>query len=332
MSRHPPQNFDRTADEPSKGELAFLRRVEQELRIGRPAEQPPPGDAKHAPVPFGDDMAPLTDGPPPLLWTTDMLMDGVDFEGGKHAWRDIGHKAMAANLSDCAAMAVRPLAALCAVALNNQLSMDDALEILRGLRDCGLRFDCPITGGDTNSWDAPTVIAVTIAGRPEPNHSPVRRDGARPGDLIFLTGPVGGSILGRHLTFEPRVPLALQINQELAPHAMIDISDGLALDLGRILDASGRGAVLEERDLQAVIHPDAALLAARDGQTPLAHALHDGEDFELIVVLPPDAPRETRQRLGLLPIGQVTPAREFHLRRTDGQLAPLEKRGWEHFR
>ncbi|MFQ6048767.1 MAG: AIR synthase related protein, partial [Phycisphaerae bacterium] len=96
------------------------------------------------PVGFGNDMAGLGSGCGGLLWTTDMLMDGVDFESHKHTWYQIGHKAMAVNLSDCAAAAAIPVAALCAVALNDRLSMDQALELFRGARECAADFDCPI--------------------------------------------------------------------------------------------------------------------------------------------------------------------------------------------
>lgn len=306
-----------------KGELEFIRRLRHELAAGA---------ADPARVAFGDDMAPLRDDPAPLLWTTDMLMDGVDFETPRHTWRDIGHKAMAVNLSDCAAMAAVPVAALCAVALSNTLDMNDALALLRGVRDCGAEYHCPLVGGDTNSWDRPTVICISVAARPEAGRRPVTRTGARPGDQVFLTGPVGGSILGRHMTFAPRLDSALAINRELAPHALIDISDGLALDLWRIGDASGCGAALEESAVQAAIHPDAIRLADQDGTPPLDHALYDGEDFELIVVLPPNASPSACARLGLHRIGQMTDIREFRLARPDGTWVPLEQRGWEHFR
>jgi thiamine-monophosphate kinase len=314
-----------------KSESEFIRRLRQELILPTAAVRPTPAD-HNLPLDFLDDMAAIHTAEPPLLWTTDMLMDGVHFDSTRHAWHDVGRKAMAVNLSDCAAMAVRPLSALAAVALNNQLSMDDALALHRGAHEFGLRFGCPIVGGDTNSWDAPTVVSITIAARPEPGTRPLRRDGARPGDRICLTGPVGGSPLGRHLTFEPRLDTALAISRQLSPHALIDISDGLALDLWRILDASACGATLDATALHAAIHPDAVRLAQQDARPPRDHALYDGEDFELIAVLPPDLPPQDFEPLGLRTIGRIEQPTGLFLQESDGRRLPIERRGWEHFR
>ncbi|MFO0837923.1 MAG: thiamine-phosphate kinase [Phycisphaerae bacterium] len=295
-------------------------------------------------VPFGDDMAALSDATPGLLWTVDMLMDGVDFDSRRHAWRDIGRKALAVNFSDCAAMAARPVAALCAVALESRLSMDDALGLFAGMQEMAARFGCKIAGGDTNSWDRPTVVSLTVAGRTPDGVRPILRSGARPGDAIYLTGPVGGSILGRHLTFEPRVDLAIEVARLLAPTAMIDISDGLSLDLWRICEASGVGAVIDDDHLAAAIHADARRLADQDGRPADEHALCDGEDFELIVVLPPgdessgratggsNDRRSVAESLGLLALGEIVAESGLWRQARGGPRRPIEPRGWEHFR
>ncbi len=305
---------------PAKGERELIRRLAAQL----------PTDL--GPVAFGNDMAALEPAPGGLLWTADMLMDGVDFDSREHAWIDIGRKAMAVNLSDCAAAATIPVAALCAVSLSDQLTMDDALELFRGARECGAEFSCPITGGDTNSWAHPTVICITVAARPDAECPPVTRSGARPGDRVWVTGRVGGSRLGRHLRPLPQIRTALTINRRLRPHAMIDISDGLAIDLWHICEASGCGATLDEEALDAAIHPDALQLAKHTGKPPRQHALYDGEDFELIMALSPDTPTESCRQLGLIPLGQITAATELKLQRSDGQRVPLEIDGWEHFR
>jgi thiamine-monophosphate kinase len=316
---------------PLKSESELIRRLREEFAGLWPGHRRPGAASAGLPRDLIDDMAAIS-GDEPLLWTVDMLMDGVDFDSARHTWPEIGRKAMAVNLSDCAAMAARPISALCAVSLNNRLSMDAALALVRGAAELGVRFDCPIVGGDTNSWDAPTVISITVAGRPEVGRQPVCRDGALPGDGVFVTGPVGGSILGRHMSFEPLVELALAINRTLAPHAMIDISDGLALDLWRILEASGCGATLQAAEVEAVVHPDAFRLAAEDGRSAREHALHDGEDFELIVVLPPDARSVDYAPLGLRPLGSIEAAEGLYLVEADGRRIPIERRGWEHFR
>ena len=153
---------------PARGELELIRRLRGLLGPRGPGGTEPRAQATgpgQPPIGFGDDMTLLDAGPPPLLWTVDMLMDGVDFDSVVQPWRAIGRKAMAVNLSDCAAMAVVPVAALCAVALQNSLSMDDALDLVHGAHEYGLTFQCPIVGGDTNSWDAPTVVSICIAAR-----------------------------------------------------------------------------------------------------------------------------------------------------------------------
>ncbi|MFH1747330.1 MAG: thiamine-phosphate kinase [Planctomycetota bacterium] len=309
-----------------KSESILIHQLRQ--IIGRSGTTNIPADT---PRDLIDDMAVIEPGQP-WLWTVDTLMDGVDFNSAQHGWYDIGRKAMAANLSDCAAMATRPVSALCALILNENLGLDDALNLMRGAHECGLRYACPIGGGDTNSWQAPTAISITIAARPEAGRQPVCRDGARPGDRIYVSGALGGSILGRHMSFEPRIETALAINRQLAPTAMIDISDGLAIDLWRILEASDCGATIDVAALDAAVHQDSFELARRDGQSPREHALYDGEDFELIVALPNSAPADICASLGLLLLGQIEPGPGLFLTATDGQRTPIERRGWEHFR
>jgi thiamine-monophosphate kinase len=227
-------------------------------------------------------------------------------------------------------MAARPVAALVAVALSNSLTMDAAVDLLRGIRDCGRTYGCPIVGGDTNSWDAPTVISITVAARAG-RGGLMRRHGAQVGDLVCITGPLGGSILGRHLDFAPRLDVAEHIAQRLNPHAMMDISDGLALDLSRMLDLAGCGAALDSAALDGAIHADAHRLAAQDGRPARAHALYDGEDFELLVALPPDAAADSITELGLSVVGRFVSEPGLWLNE-GGKREPLPVGGWEHFR
>ena len=171
-----------------------------------------------------------------------------------------------------------------------------------------------IAGGDTNSWDGPLVLSVTLLGTTTPR-GPLCRGGARPGDWIVVTGAFGGSILGRHLDFEPRVAEALLLAERYRLHAGIDASDGLSLDLSRVATESGCGAMV---DLASVpVAEDARRLAANlaDGSTPLDHALGDGEDFELILAVPPD---EAARMLAQQPLarrwpgsGSSSPSRGF---------------------
>ena len=269
---------------------------------------------------IGDDLAALKWPVDDLLLVgVDQVIDGVHFSAAAHTPHQIGRKAMNRNLSDCAAMGCLPAAALVAVALPGDFSIDRAKLLYRGLREAGDAFLCPVVGGDTASWDGKLVVSVTILGR-SAGQKPVTRSGAKAGDYIFVTGPLGGSILGRHLTFEPRVALG----RKLAPQAraMIDLSDGLSRDLAHICRASAVGAVVESALVP--VHADARELSRRDKIAAIDHALDDGEDYELLFT------SAAAQIEGAIRIGQITPDPGILLRDADGGLKPLEPRGWQH--
>src|SRR5439155_14937210 len=178
-----------------------------------------------------------------------------------------------------------PLAALVSLALPRQGGESLAQRLYEGMLPLAAEFDCPIAGGDTNSWDGPLVISVTALGEVPPQRRWLR-NGAHPGDAILVTGEFGGSIRGRQFDFRPRVREALWLADNATVDAAIDVSDGLSLDLFRICEASGCGAVIE---LSSIPIAEAAMQMSReDGSSPSDHALGDGEDFELILVVPPD--------------------------------------------
>src|SRR5437773_134835 len=172
-----------------------------------------------------------------------MLLEGSCFRLAEAGPRRVGRKAMAVNLSDIAAMAGLPVAAVVSLGLPRQGGLALAQELDAGLREMADAFGVAIIGGDTNSWDGPLVISVTLLGEPT-GRSPVTRGGARPGDWLVVTGPLGGSILGKHLDFTPRIHEALALHRECDLHAMIDISDGLAADLHHLCAESHCGARL----------------------------------------------------------------------------------------
>src|SRR5262249_50060746 len=152
----------------------------------------------------------------------------------------IGHKALAVSLSDIAAMAGKPLAAVIALALPRTHGRKLAEGIQAGIHALAAHYQVALIGGDTNSWDGPLVISSTVLGIPS-GYGTVRRNGAEVGDWILVTGDLGGSILGKHLKFQPRVREAIALHQSADLHAMIDISDGLAADLHHLLQESGVG-------------------------------------------------------------------------------------------
>jgi thiamine-monophosphate kinase len=277
----------------------------------------------------GDDTAALRLSPGvPCLVTTDMLLDGSCFILAEAGPRRVGRKAMAANLSDIAAMAGRPVAAVVSVGLPHQGGKALAEELYLGLRDVADAFDTALVGGDTNSWNGRLVISVTVLGEAT-GKGPVRRGGARPGDWLLVTGLLGGSILGKHLDFTPRVREALRLHELVDLHAMIDISDGLAADVGHICEESGCGAVLRAESIPIA---DAASKMT-DGQTPLDHALGDGEDFELVFAVTGEDGRRllTTQPIPgitLHHIGECVDSGSWLEER--GQRRPLPPRGFVH--
>src|SRR5205807_1551314 len=142
-----------------------------------------------------------------------------------------------------AAMAGVPVAAVVSVGLPKRGGRALAEELYLGLRERADEFDTPIVGGDTNTWDGPLVISVTLLGEPGPA-GVVRRAGARPGDWLVVTGALGGSLSGKHLDFTPRVREAQALAALVPLRAMIDVSDGLATDVAKLCGESGCGAVL----------------------------------------------------------------------------------------
>ena len=192
-------------------------------------------------------------------------------------------------------------------------------------------YDLALAGGDTTRWNHPLVIDVAITASPHEGIEPVTRFGAKPGDTLYVTGRLGGSLLGRHLEFTPRVHEARELAQHLGDrlHAMMDISDGLSLDLWRMCQASKVGATLDEGQLEAVISDDArraAVAYGPDGPGPLERALGDGEDFELLLAAIGDV---SDVPVTVYPVGEITPA-DLRLRCADGRIEPLEPKGFVH--
>ena len=270
----------------------------------------------------GDDCATLADG---TLVTTDSILEGVEFAPETEP-RAAGYKAAAVSLSDIAAMGGRAEALFCAAVLGPR-HKTAAEEIVKGLLDACRPFGVRLAGGDYSSWNSPTVLVTTAVGRAR---RAVPRSGARVGQLLCTTGVLGGSILGKHLRFTPRLREGAAI-AACGASAMIDISDGLAADAERLAEASGAGVVI---DAEAVpVSAAARVLSERDGRTPLEHALADGEDFELLFCADEaDVERLRRLRTFAAPVfvvGRVTEKRGLWLARGEN-VEPLEASGWLH--
>jgi thiamine-monophosphate kinase len=287
------------------------------------------GTDPRVPIGIGDDAALVCAGPSGVIVTTDMLMDGVDFIVGTTPVELIGRKCLAVNLSDMAAMAGIPTAAFVSIALPREGGRALADGLYAGLLPLAEEFGVAIAGGDTNAWEGRLVVSVTLMGEPT-SRGAVRRSGARPGDRVFVTGPLGGSLASlRHCRFGPRVREAVALHAAADLHAMIDLSDGLATDIGHIARESGVGVVLDAASIP--IHADVD--PAADGKSRLRHALTDGEDFELaFCVSEEDAARLAQHPpagVTLYGIGSCTERPGVRLQ-SEGREQPLDVEGWEH--
>ncbi len=279
---------------------------------------------------IGDDAA-LLAAPGETLVTVDMLNDRVDFDLRRDDARRIGRKSLAVNLSDIAAMAGRPTAVVIALALPRDGGLALARELYEGLLPLAEQFGVALAGGDTNSWDGPLAISVTLLGAVSPRGA-LTRSGARPGDRILATGEFGGSILGRHFDFQPRVFEAAALHAGYELHASIDVSDGLSLDLHRICLASRCGAVLDLANIP--VSQAAVELARQDGKSALEHALSDGEDFELLLAVPPEEARRivADQAVGVkvTDIGEFVAENGFWSCTAGEAKSPLVPKGYQH--
>jgi len=292
----------------------------------------------------GDDAAVVSPGSGEQVLTTDAMVEGVHFRTDLTTPRDLGYKAIAVNVSDVAAMAASPRFALCALTLSPPIDAAWVVELAGGMRECCDEFALSLVGGNLSRGDEVSIV-VTVTGEVVPGRA-VRRNGARPGDRVVVTGSLGGSAAGlrvaskrswsdderdalkRYMRPIPRVGEAGVLSGH-GVTSMMDISDGLALDLSRLCDASGVGARVEIARIP--VHPAA---------TP-AEALGGGEDYELLATLPDldavqEAGSELREAFGvsLSDIGAIIEEGLVAVDE-DGTDAPLTEgtiEGWDHFR
>ena len=297
---------------------------------------------------LGDDAAVLRLDPgEDLVWTVDALEEDVDF---RREWLDaggIGSRAVAATLSDIAAMGGRPLAVLLALASADPEPAAELLELFTGAARAAGRWGAVVAGGDVGRRRAGTGVYVTALGA-VPHGEAWTRGGARPGDELWVTGRLGLARAGLRLLRElgkeratreapdavsrfldpfPRLDEAAWLRDRVPVRACIDLSDGLARDLPRLCAASGVGARLDGAAVRSV--------SAEGGASGVREALLGGEDFELLLALPPGALRgagsEFVRRFGLplTRVGETLRERRITIRGPAGE-EPLPAGGWDH--
>jgi len=283
---------------------------------------------------IGDDAAVLEapEGGRLLLFACDTIAEGVHFVADDPP-KLVGRKALACNLSDIAAMGGVPRAATLSLGCAPETPVETVDAIWAGMRALGGEFDVDLVGGDMHRSGGGLVLSVAIVGEVERELCVLRR-GATPGDFVVVTGPLGGSRAGRHLTFTPRVREGRWLAEHRLVSAMIDLSDGLASDLRRLCEASGVGAELEAARIPI---SDAAAAESSAERTALERALFDGEDFELLATIPPErvdeAATEYFAAFGeqLYVLGRIAAEPDVILIDHVGTAQKVSPRGFDHF-
>lgn len=327
-----------------KGERGLIAELSQ--IFGTPPEQVVCG--------IGDDTAVI--GPDKdyyLLWTIDSLIEGVHFDLSYTSLKQLGRKALAVNLSDIAAMGGEPQYALLALGWPPERELLEALDLARGMQEMAEEYGTALIGGDTVSSPGRLSMSLTVWGRIKPTEL-LRRDQARAGDLIYVTGPLGQAASGLEILRKglelpgaTKTPLLqafldpkpqVEAGRVLAKHhlatALIDLSDGVASDLDQICLRSKVGAVVEAA--QVPIPPTVYEAAALTGKEPLDLALKGGEDYQLLFTVSPDKKTDMQKcfRQANLPaptyIGTIVPGTGVRLR-WQAEEREISGAGFDHF-
>jgi len=321
------------------GEFQFIERLRRRCKLNDTLVRGIGDDCAVARVPAGE----------LLLTSTDLLIEDVHFRTAWIDMYDLGRKSVSVNVSDVAAMGGQPLSLFLALGIPADLSLEDLDRFTEGVLSACRDYGAVLAGGDTCRSPRGLFISVTVEGA-VPDGLQVTRDGARPGDLVWVSGTLGDSALAlrellagrqppeecfrRHHDPQARVKLGYTLAAQQFASAMIDISDGLLSDLGHILDASGCGAVLR-RDLLPL---SSAFLQFQKHQPEVNDlALTGGEDYELLFTSPPKHAEALRALstpdLPLTEVGRITASADG-LRVIDAQGRPCmpTRSGFDHFK
>ncbi|MFZ4634348.1 MAG: thiamine-phosphate kinase [Saprospiraceae bacterium] len=308
---------------------------------------------------IGDDAAVVENGSLCTVVSTDMLVEGIHFDLSYSPLKHLGYKAVVVNLSDIYAMNAIPKQITVAFAISNRFSVEALEELYEGIRIACDAYGVDLVGGDTTSSPKGLVLSITAIGQCE-KELLVYRNGAKPGDLICITGDLGAAYLGLQLLErekriwqenpaiqpdleEQKYVVGRQLKPEarkdaieafrkvgLRPTSMIDISDGLASELFHLCNQSGVGALLEESGVP--IHHEAQLLALQFKLDPITCALNGGEDYELLFTVDPKDIEKVRFLPEIYIAGDILEAKDgIRLHTKGGNLHELKAQGWRHF-
>lgn len=284
----------------------------------------------------GDDCAVLDVGMPGklLLFKTDAVVEGVHFTQDD-GWVRVGRKAISRALSDIAAMAGEPLSALVTLGLPSDFDFKKVKEIYQGIQGRAAMFGVSVSGGETVRSTQGVFLSISMVGW-VPQSRLLLRKNMRTADALFVIGDLGGSRSGKHLDFIPRIEQAKWLADRFEIHALMDVSDGLAGDLQRLIEASGLGIELLSEAIP--VSKEAKKAAQQGGASALNRALSDGEDFELLFTVPAsvavellDAWKKRFPDLKLSCIGKVVSERGVRVLSRSGRFTNLDCHGYDHF-
>lgn len=331
------------------GEFGLIHRLTDKFKIQR--ESTLKG--------VGDDAAVIA---PPhnnevLLFSTDMMAEGIHFDFSYNPLRHLGYKCIASNVSDICAMNGEATQILVSIAISNQYSVETLEEIYEGIRYACKEYNVDLVGGNTTSSKSGLIIGISILGKGK-KESITYRSGAKVGDYIIVTGDLGGAYAGllllekgkrdfandpavkpdlkaysgiiqRQLLPQARVDVVKNFHlSDVKPTAMIDISDGLSSEIIHICNESAVGCLLDEGKLP--VHEETAKIARSSGLSPTHFALNGGEDYQLLFTIPPTEYKKLRDTSDMTIIGEILPHTDgIKLAAIDGKIRPLSANGWD---
>ena len=323
--------------------------IEQLVKVACEAQDKETIAARQLVIGIGDDTAVWCDDARVELAAVDSFIQNVHFTLAETSWKDLGWKALAASLSDIAAMGGVPKYALVSLALPGDTEAKDVTDLYQGMIELGQQFDVIIVGGDTSSSPLINISTTVLGSTKGQNLHILTRSAAEPGDKIAVTGYLGAAaagleMLGKHLIFDPETSACFrkaflhpkpriakgQLLVEQGVKTAIDISDGLISDLSHILKASQLSARIEVG--RVPIHP---AVKANFGDEATELALSGGEDYELLFTASSQIVDRvsTKASLPITVIGDITADKIGEITLIDKEQKPymLKKTGWNHF-